>query len=65
MTLFGLALSCLLLTYLGPAVTPQQTSTSDVDTMLRQAREEIRNFEKAGGKKDDPNHPVAKWTQAL
>jgi hypothetical protein len=33
--------------------------------MLRQAREEIRNFEKADGKKDDPNHPAAKWPQAL
>jgi len=35
------------------AVTAQQSATSDGDTMLRQARDEIRDFEKAGGKKDD------------
>ena len=33
--------------------------------MLRQARQEIQAFEKAGGKKDDPNHPVEKWAAAL
>jgi len=44
---------------------PQQSSANDVDTMLRQAREEIRNFEQAGGKKEDPNHPIAKWVKAL
>src|SRR5215831_19192020 len=43
----------------------QQAATSDVETMLSQARGEIRSFEKAGGKKDDPNHPVEKWGQAL
>jgi hypothetical protein len=47
------------------AVAAQQPATGDVDTTLRQARNEIRNFEKAGGKKDDPNHPIAKWVKAL
>ena len=47
------------------AVAAQQSATGDVDTMLRQARDEIRDFEKAGGKKDDPNHPIAKWVNAL
>jgi hypothetical protein len=36
-----------------------------VDDMLRQARQEIANFEKAGGRKDDPGHPVVKWTREL
>jgi hypothetical protein len=43
----------------------QQAATSDVDSMLVQARGEIRSFEKAGGKKSDPNHPVEKWVRAL
>ena len=43
----------------------QQAAASDVDTILSSARQEIRNFEKAGGKKDDPKHPVGKWVQAL
>src|SRR5437879_1757050 len=47
------------------AVAAQQSATSDVDTMLRQARDEIRDFEKAGGKKDDPSHPISKWVKAL
>jgi tetratricopeptide (TPR) repeat protein len=44
---------------------PQQPAASDVETTLAQAREEIRNFEKAAGKRDDPSHPVGKWVQAL
>lgn len=47
------------------AQAPPQPAVSDVDKMLRQAREEIRSFETAGGKKNDPNHPVGKWVQAL
>ncbi len=43
----------------------QQAATSDVETILVQARREIQNFEKAGGKKDDPSHPVEKWVQVL
>jgi hypothetical protein len=39
----------------------QQAATTDVDAMLVQARGEIRSFEKAGAKKDEPNHPVEKW----
>ena len=45
--------------------TAQQAATTDVEAMLAQARGEIRSFESAGGKKDDPNHPVEKWVQAL
>ena len=55
----------LTLMVVGVGASAQQPNTSDVDTMLRQARDEIRNFENAGGKKDDPNHPVEKWVQAL
>ncbi len=47
------------------AQAPPQPATSAVDKTLRQAREEIRSFETAGGKKGDPNHPVGKWVQAL
>jgi len=43
----------------------QQAAPTDVETMLVQARREIRSFEKAGGKKSDPNHPVEKWVRAL
>jgi len=43
----------------------QQAATSDVEAILAQAYRDIRNFEKAGGKKDDPNHPVEKWVQTL
>ena len=43
----------------------QPVATSDVEAILAQAHRDIRNFEKAGGKKDDPNHPVEKWVQTL
>jgi tetratricopeptide (TPR) repeat protein len=49
----------------GLAPAPQQPAASDIQAMLRQAGEEIRSFEKAGGKKDDPSHPVARWVEAL
>lgn len=42
-----------------------QQPATDVDTMLRNARAEIQAFEKAGGKKDDPKHPVEKWVETL
>ncbi len=61
MTAWRLAFFGLFLTMLAA----QQPASSDVDTMLREAHDEIGNFEKAGGKKDDPNHPVEKWVQAL
>jgi hypothetical protein len=56
------------LTILATATTlavAQQAATTDVNSVLVQARGEIRSFEKAGGKKSDPNHPVEKWVQAL
>src|SRR6516225_2086770 len=45
--------------------TAQQASKPPVDEVLRQARQEISSFEKAGGKKSDPLHPVEKWAQEL
>jgi hypothetical protein len=36
-----------------------------VDDMLRQARQEISNFKKAGGKNNDPGHPAEKWAKEL
>jgi len=42
-----------------------QEPAPSVDEMLREARKEIASFEKAGGKKSDPRHPVGKWTQEL
>jgi hypothetical protein len=57
---------CLVL--LAPACgvsTAQQVSKPSVDDVLRQARREISSFEKAGGKKSDPLHPVGKWAQEL
>src|SRR5262249_51918442 len=43
----------------------QQPAPANVDDILRQARKEISDFEKAGGKKDAPQHPVGKWVQSL
>jgi len=43
----------------------QQAGTRDVEGILTQARAEIRDFEKAGGKKADANHPVEKWVRTL
>ena len=57
---------CLVL--LAPAAmvsTAQQASKPPVDEVLRQARQEISSFEKAGGKKSGPLHPVEKWAQEL
>jgi hypothetical protein len=45
--------------------TAQQASKPPVDEALRQARQEISSFEKGGGKKSDPLHPVGKWAQEL
>jgi hypothetical protein len=56
------------LVMLVPAATrasAQQAPAAGVDEMLRQARQEIGSFEKAGGKKNDPLHPVGKWAQEL
>jgi hypothetical protein len=37
----------------------------EVDALLKQANAEIREFEKGGGKKDDPQHPVSRWVESL
>ena len=55
-------LTIILASGLAPA---QQAEMSEVDILLRQARDDIQKFEKAGGKKDDPNHPVEKWAAML
>ena len=66
MTSLRLVTGRLLIAILVPGLAvPQQPVTNDLDAMLRQAREEIRNFEQAGGKRDDPNHPVDKWARTL
>ena len=49
----------------GQAASPQEPAPGDVASVLRQAREEIRSFEKAGGKREDTNHPVGKWAEVL
>ncbi len=36
-----------------------------VGDMLRQARQEISEFQKAGGKNSDPGHPAEKWAREL
>jgi hypothetical protein len=61
MTAFRGAIGCVLAAACGFA----QSEPPAVNAMLRQARAEIRDFEKAGGKKDDPQHPVEKWVQKL
>jgi hypothetical protein len=33
--------------------------------MLREARQEVQNFQKAGGKTTDPAHPAEKWAEEL
>src|SRR5215469_5431201 len=43
----------------------QARVASGVDDMLRQARQEISNFQKAGGKNTDPAHPAEKWAREL
>ena len=65
LTRMRIAVSCLLILMVALGSAAQQTASGDVDTMLRQARDEIRNFEKARGKRDDPSHPIEKWVNAL
>ena len=43
----------------------QQSAARDVDAILTKAWAEMRDFEKAGGKRADSNHPVEKWVQTL
>ena len=43
----------------------QASPAGGIDEILRQARQDISNFEKGGGRKDDPVHPAVKWTQEL
>ncbi len=43
----------------------QQSAARDVDAILTKAWAEVRDFEKAGGKRADSNHPVEKWVQTL
>ena len=60
------AIYCFVITLLATAFAPgQPPPPSEVDIILRQARQEIQQFEKAGGKKNDPNHPVEKWVASL
>src|SRR5260370_3000545 len=64
----GMRLGFCALVMLAPAATlasAQPAPAAGVDEMLRQARQEIASFEKAGGKKNDPLHPAGKWAQEL
>ena len=45
--------------------TAQQPGVHDVDATLTKAWTDILDFEKAGGKRTDPNHPVEKWVHSL
>jgi len=57
-----------LIALLAPAalVVAQQTPVvNHVADVLRQARQEVSDFQKAGGKNTDPGHPAEKWAQEL
>lgn len=43
----------------------QAPKPSGVEAILRQARQEISEFQKASGKNSDPGHPAPKWAQEL
>lgn len=63
-------LACSCLTLLSPIGIARQSPAKDparekVTEMLRQARTEIGEFEKNGGKRDAPEHPVGRWVQQL
>jgi tetratricopeptide (TPR) repeat protein len=47
------------------AAAQQASQPASVDDMLRQARQEISNFQKAGGQNSDPGHPAEKWAEVL
>jgi tetratricopeptide (TPR) repeat protein len=54
-----------LLASAAPAVAQQTPVVRNVADILRQARQEISDFQKAGGKNTDPGHPAEKWAQEL
>jgi tetratricopeptide (TPR) repeat protein len=61
-----LGLSAVLLVASAALLPAQQAPVaSGIDDVLRQAREEIANFQKAGGKNNDPGHPAEKWAHYL
>src|SRR5215472_7835956 len=43
----------------------QQPPASGLEETLRQARQEILDFKKTGGKNGDPGHPAEKWAREL
>jgi tetratricopeptide (TPR) repeat protein len=47
------------------AMAQQASVVSSVADILRQAHQEISDFQKAGGKNTDPGHPAEKWAQEL
>ena len=62
----------LLLALFAGSVWAQQTSAASTDQELKQveqlieqARKEIQQFQKDGGKTSDPNHPATKWAAVL
>lgn len=59
----GTLAAAALLAAWAPAVA--QRNSGSVDALLDRARKEIREFERGGGKRDDPKHPVEKWVREL
>ena len=53
----------ILVAVLAIATLPAQPPALEV--VLRQARQEISDFKKAGGKNSDPAHPAEKWAKEL
>ena len=49
----------------GPPVQREDAAVKQVESLLKQARKEIRDFREGGDKSDDPNHPAVKWAAAL
>jgi hypothetical protein len=46
-------------------LTPAQQAPVGVADILRQAHQEVSDFQKAGGKDNDPGDPTEKWVQEL
>src|SRR5690349_594885 len=49
------------------SVLPAQPAPAagDLESVLRQARQEILDFKKAGHENSDPGHPAQKWAREL
>jgi tetratricopeptide (TPR) repeat protein len=63
----GVSALCVLLAAAGAAQSPPPADPllAQVDELLKQARREIQEFEKAGGSRTDTKHPVGRWVETL